>query len=156
MDTKQGQIGKQISVAHRMGQIFYDGALAPFHIGCGQQFFLVTIARCPGITLLELAQNGYFDKGTTTRAVHKLEEAGCIRVEGDPVDRRLRKLYATEQARPIIAATKEASAQWQEILTKGMTQEERALTARLTERMAENAYAHITQLKGKRENEWNK
>ncbi len=147
MDENQFQIGKHISIAYRMGQIFYDGELAPLHIGSGQQFFLVSIARNPGITLLELAQNGCFDKGTTARAVRKLEEAGYIRVEGDPDDRRLRKLYVTKQAGPIIKATRDACARWQDILTQGMTEEERALAARLSERMAGNAYAHITQVK---------
>ena len=156
LDGNQAQIGKNISVAYRMGQIFYDGTLLPFHIGCGQQFFLLKVAQNPGITLLELAQGGCFDKGTTARAVRKLEEEGYICVEGDPTDRRFRKLYATPQAEAIIAATEQASARWQEILTQGMTEEERALTARFSERMAENAYEHITRLKGKKENEWNK
>ena len=44
MDREQRQIGKHISVAYRMGQIFYDNELAPFSIGSGQQFFLVNIA----------------------------------------------------------------------------------------------------------------
>ena len=37
-----------------------------------------------------------------------------------------------------------------------MTEEECALAEQLLERMAENAYARISLLKGKRENEWNK
>ena len=156
MDREQRQIGKHISGAYRMGQIFYDNELAPFSIGSGQQFFLVNIAQAPGITLLELAQNGYFDKGTTARAVHKLEEAGYIRVEADQEDRRLRKLFVTEKAGPLLKATRAASRSWQNALTQGMTEEECALAEQLLERMAENAYARISLLKGKRENEWNK
>ena len=128
MDREQRQIGKHISVAYRMGQIFYDNELAPFSIGSGQQFFLVNIAQAPGY----------------------------IRVEADQEDRRLRKLFVTEKAGPLLKATRAASRSWQNALTQGMTEEECALAEQLLERMAENAYARISLLKGKRENEWNK
>ena len=67
-------ISKNASIVYRSSQAFFDETLAPYHIGCGQQFFLMRIYEQPGISQFELAETGSFDKGTCARAVKKLEE----------------------------------------------------------------------------------
>lgn len=42
-------ISKYSSMVYRLSQIYFDEQLAPYHIGCGQQFFLLHIYRHPGI-----------------------------------------------------------------------------------------------------------
>lgn len=143
METQNPNYGKHISLLYRVGQIFYDTELAPYHIGCGQQYFLLSIAQNPGINLLALAREGFYDKGTTTRAVRKLEEAGYIRVEKDEGDHRLRKLYVTEEAAPVIEKTQETVARWHSLLTQELNAEEQGQAAALLERMAGHAYEYI-------------
>ena len=36
-------LGRNISIAYRMANRFYDRALADWGIGCGQQFFLLRV-----------------------------------------------------------------------------------------------------------------
>ena len=74
-------ISKNASIVYRSSQAFFDETLAPYHIGCGQQFFLMRIYEQPGISQFELAETGSFDKGTCARAVKKLEELGYLRRE---------------------------------------------------------------------------
>lgn len=74
-------LGRHASILYRQANRFYDRELAPYCIGCGQQFFLLRIFEHQGINVLDLARLGQFDKGTATRAVQKLEEEGYIRSE---------------------------------------------------------------------------
>ena len=88
-------ISKNASIVYRSSQAFFDETLAPYHIGCGQQFFLMRIYEQPGISQFELAETGSFDKGTCARAVKKLEELGYLRRETRSSDRRSVQLYLT-------------------------------------------------------------
>ena len=72
------EISKYASMIYRCGQIYYDEYLTPYHIGCGQQFFLLRIYEKPGISPYELASMGMYDKGTCARALKKLEGEGYI------------------------------------------------------------------------------
>ena len=92
---------KFTSIIYRLGNRYYDRELARHQIGCGQQFFLLRIYENEGISMYDLAKTGYYDKGTVTRAIQKLEELSLIRCQVDEADRRIRHLYTTPAARPI-------------------------------------------------------
>lgn len=136
-------LGRNISIIYRQGNRFFDRALAPYQIGCGQQFFLLRTFENQGISMLDLARMGRFDKGTVTRAAQKLEEEGYVRSEPDERDKRVRRLYTTPAAEPIVQAVYEARKRWNSILTDGMTDGEIEEARRLLERMSHNAIAAV-------------
>lgn len=138
-------LGRHASILYRQANRFYDRALAPYGIGCGQQFFLLRIFEHQGINVLDLARLGQFDKGTATRAVQKLEEEGYIRSEPDPQNRRMRRLYTTPAAEPIVQEVFAARERWNQILTRGIRQEEIEQADKLLAHMAENALNYIRQ-----------
>lgn len=138
-------LGRHASILYRQANRFYDRELAPYCIGCGQQSFLLRIFEHQGINVLDLARLGQFDKGTATRAVQKLEEEGYIRSEPDPQDRRMRRLYTTPTAEPIVQKVFAARERWNGILTRGMCQEEIEQADKLLAHMAENALNYIRQ-----------
>lgn len=138
-------LGRHASILYRQANRFYDRALAPYGIGCGQQFFLLRIFEHQGINVLDLARLGQFDKGTATRAVQKLEEEGYIRSEPDPQDWRMRRLYTTPAAEPIVQEVFAARERWNQILTRGIRQEEIEQADKLLAHMAENALNYIRQ-----------
>lgn len=138
---------KYASILYRLGQIYFDMELSPCHIGCGQQFFLLRIHEEEGISVLDLAQKGYFDKGTTARAVKKLEEQKYIKRQIDTEDKRVSRLYVTQEGLPIIEATYKALDSWMDIMTEGMDKEEKAQASILMEKMAENANRYMKQRK---------
>ena len=144
MEMEQISFSKHISILYRCGQSYYDDVLREYGIGCGQQFFLLRISQLPGISLLELAQIGNFDRGTATRAVQKLDELGYIRRVGDPNDRRVVRLYATEKARPVIEATLAARQRWNDILTQGMTSQQCEVAQTLLVAMSQNAHCYVS------------
>lgn len=143
MDKESGLIDKYVSIIYRMGMVYFDEYLSSFHIGCGQQFFLMNISTHPGMSQLELTQIGGFDQATTARAVKKLEESGFIRRMADEKDKRINKLYVTEAAAPILQATMKMLNGWRGILTEGMTESEKTAIGILLERMSENARNYI-------------
>lgn len=130
---------KHASIMHRCGNRFYDRTLAPYSIGCGQQFFLARVSEHEGISMYDLAAMGRFDKGTVTRAVQKLEELGYLRSETDARDRRIRHLYTTEAASPVLCAITKARNEWVAALTAGLTPEEIAQADALFARLAQSA-----------------
>lgn len=140
---KRIRVNKYASAIYRMSQQYYDRALQRHRIGCGQQFFLLEIVGTPGITVQELARKGHYDNGSATRATQKLEAEGYIRIEPDAKDRRIRRMYATDQASDLIRDTHEARDAWYEILLKGLTEEEIIQANDLMERMSKNAICYI-------------
>lgn len=136
-------ICKYSSIIYRLTQIYFDECLAPYHIGGGQQFFLLRIHDNPGINQYQLARKGHFDKGTTARAVKKLEEAGYINRIADKKDRRFTKLYVSEEGNILIKKIIEDVHAWYHILVRDFSEEECILVEKLMERIAENAHHYI-------------
>ncbi len=143
MNTKP-TLSKYASILNRLGMQFYDQELTPLGIGGGQQFFLVRIYEDQGISAKALAQKGYFDKATATRALQRLEELGYVRRLTDEDDRRKCRFYTTEKAGPVIDAICAAAKKWNEILTHHMPREDAETAARLMDQMAKNAYEYIS------------
>lgn len=137
------EISKYASIMYRCGQIFYDDALAPYHIGCGQQFFLLRINCTPGISQYELAVEGYYDKGTTARAVKKLEELEYIYRCIDEKDHRITRLYVSEKGKPLINIIEQMLQEWRDALMQGFQEDEKEMAITLMKRLGENATKKI-------------
>lgn len=133
-------LGKFAAVITQGGQCFYERELAPFGIGWGQIFFLLCIYKNQGTSILDLAKKTFLDQSTATRALQKLEKQGYIRFEVCPTDHRMRRVYTTGAALPVIEAILTAKEKWNRILVRNMTAEENETAHRLLEKMARNAF----------------
>lgn len=145
MEKKNLRYSIHASAISRYANRNFDLCLRQLPISSGQQFFLLRIYENPGIPLNGLAQLGFFDKGTVSRGVQKLEEAGYITVITDEKDRRCRKLFVTPAATPIIDTLLDAREQWNAALTAGMSDEECLQIEHLLKKMVDNAQAYIAQ-----------
>lgn len=123
-DESMGFFGKHISMIYRFEQMYYDKALQNYHIGGGQQFFLIVIDRHPGINQWELSKVIAMDKGTTAKAVKKLEEEGYITRIPLAGDKRVKQLYITKKAEPLLLEMQKLRQRWRDIVMEGMTLEE--------------------------------
>lgn len=147
--NKHREIGKYISILQRLSNIYYANELSSYQIGCGQQFFLLQIFKNPGISLQELAAYGSFDKATATRAVKKLEEEAYVRMETDGEDKRIRHIFATEKAGPVVRKTIESVDILADIMLEGFTETEMDAAEAALIRMAGNSHRYIIAHKGK-------
>ncbi len=134
---------KYTSIIYRLTNRYYDQTLAEYAVGAGQQFFLLRIHENPGVSMWDLARLGCFDKGTVTRGIQKLEEQGYVASEPDLQDKRIRRLFVTEKARPLLEQAYQYKRQWVEVLTRGFSQEEANMAEALLYRMADNAYTYM-------------
>lgn len=136
-------ISKLASIINRFSQIYFDRTLKGHNIGSGQQFFLLLVNEYPGINQYELAMKSGFDKGTTAKAVKKLEELGYLIREIDDDDKRANKLFTTTYSKEVIQITLEAIEDWKCIITKGLSEEEEKEALNYMRTIAENAVNYI-------------
>ena len=125
---------------YRQGNRFCDRKLAEYHIGSGQNYFLTCIYEHQGINMYELAQLGHFYLGLVKIGIKKVEELGYILLLAYVAYKRIRHLYTTQKAAPILERLYEIRREWNQILTEGLTAEESAQAEQLISKMAENAW----------------
>ncbi|MDI6705347.1 MAG: MarR family transcriptional regulator [Bacillota bacterium] len=80
-----------------------------------------------GISQEELSDQLMIDKGTTARALYKLEKAGYVIWQTDPEDRRAYNVFITDKARDIKPALYNILSSWTDILVTDLSQEERGM-----------------------------
>ena len=136
-------INKYASILYRISQTYYDEQLTPYHISSGQQFFLLRIYQHPGISQQELAEKGFYDKGTTARAVKKLEKENYIVRKVDTNDKRIIRLYVSKKGEELVPIIDEVIANWRGIITDGMSKQEAEAIERGMQKIAQNAKAYV-------------
>ena len=114
---------KYISLLHRNTNRYFDMMLEDEPIGSGQQFFLLRIFENDGISMCDLAKLGGYDKGTVTKAIQKLVEQGYVESVADHSDKRMRHLYITNEAMPVIKHLYEIRDDWNRKLLKALGEE---------------------------------
>jgi len=71
-------IVRWLSIVYRLGQSFLDKELKLYNLGSGQGMFLAGLLHRDGISQEHLSALLCIDKGTTARAIKKLEEEGYV------------------------------------------------------------------------------
>ena len=100
-DNKCENIGKYISQLHRKGNVFINRELSKYDLSVGQFMFLLDLYMKDGKNQEEISDSLKIDKGTTARAIKKLEEQGfVIRIKNEN-DKRSNKIYLTDKAKDI-------------------------------------------------------
>ncbi|MGL6105877.1 MarR family winged helix-turn-helix transcriptional regulator [Romboutsia sp.] len=118
-------IGKYVSQLYRKGNSFITKELSQYGIGSGQIMFLLQLYNKDGICQEELSENLNIDKGTTARAIKKLEEESFLIRLKDEQDKRAYKIYLTDKSKEIKSGVYEVLQDWDSIISKNITQEER-------------------------------
>lgn len=136
---KKESVGRLISQLHRYSNVYMNKALLPSNIGAGQYQFLAMLFQHEGLSQDELAHLLKMDKGTTARAIAKLEKEGFVERKVFSVDKRVRKLYLTDKAYLFEAKLNEILSAWKHVLTDNMSDDEREYTLKMLEKMALNA-----------------
>ncbi len=133
-----------ISILYRCGQKFYDKQLQQYHITGGQLPFLISIYENEGISMQELANSGCFDKGTVTKSISRLEDAGYVYSKSSEQDKRVRLLYTTDQTKDIISDLYLIRREWWDKLTHKINTKECQELAFLLEKLTKEAVQYNT------------
>lgn len=141
--SKCESIGKYIAQAYRMNGKLASKAFSKFGIGSGQYVFLIHLYSNDGINQECISSNLNIDKGTTARALKRLEELGYIIRVVDEEDKRAYRVFLTDKAKYIEKEFFEILAEGNRVLTKDFTEEEKALAISLLKRMVNNSKNHV-------------
>ena len=139
MEKKYYAITKYASILNRLSNRFFDQTMQEYGLGSGQIFFLLRLSEKEGISIQELASTGYYDKGTTTRAVQKLEELHLVKRMTDEHDKRIQRLYLCTEGKMMIPHIREVIQVWEELVLQGLSEEEALLAMQLLKHIANNA-----------------
>ncbi len=133
-----GNIGKYISQIYRKGRIFIGKGLEEYNIGQGQFMFLLELYIEDGRNQEELAEVLKIDKGTTARAIKKLEENGLVRREKDEKDKRSNRVYLTDEGKGVKDNIYFILNQWDKKMSEQLDEEERELMIKLLRKVCSN------------------
>lgn len=131
-------IGKYISQIYRKGRIFISKGLEEYNIGQGQFMYLLELYIEDGRNQEELAEILKIDKGTTARALKKLEENGFVRREKDENDKRSNRVYLTEEGKGVKNDIFFILNRWDEKMSEQLNKEERELMIKLLKKVCSN------------------
>ncbi len=139
MNGNKNSLSRWISLLHRYGHIYVGRQLKQYNISKGQYIFLNALYKKDGIKQEQLSDYLKIDKGTTAKAIKKLEEDEYITRQVDIKDKRAYNVYLTEKALKMKPMIRKAMTGWTDILFTGFSEEERNTSLALLERMGKNA-----------------
>lgn len=122
--------------------------LKKLQIGYGQFPFLSYLNRCGPTSQEEIAQALFFDKGTTARALKRLEEVGYIERRVASNDHRRYEVKITTRGIEAAVQIKEILREWNNALTAGFDEEQKTAVFNMIVKIAENAGARVKKLQG--------
>ncbi len=99
---KDPTIGSMLHDTGRLMRKLFDQKARHIELSRSQWRVLVLLSRLPGIKQAALAEHLEIEPITLSRQIDRMEDAGWVRREQDPSDRRVRLLYITEQALPVM------------------------------------------------------
>lgn len=139
---QQKSIGKYISILYRQGQCYINKKMEPYGIGSGQFIFLIVLYHKDGVRQEEMSYFLDIDKGTTARAIKKLEDEGYVHREIDPRDHRAQLVFLTQKAKDIEEDILKILRSWTGILVDGFSKEDFKKTEELLKAMTENIHRY--------------
>jgi len=93
------RLGYLIHDVSRLRRMMFDRALAPLGITRSQWWVLAFISRKDGLPQTQLANELDVGKVAVGALIDRLESSGFVIRQADPVDRRVKRVYVTKQAR---------------------------------------------------------
>ena len=93
------RLGYLIHDVSRLRRMMFDRALAPLGITRSQWWVLAFISRKDGLPQTQFANELDVGKVAVGALIDRLETSGFVLRQADPVDRRVKRVFVTKQAR---------------------------------------------------------
>ena len=121
-------LSKAGSLIRRLQQIslrIFNEGIQPYVLTTVQFGTLQVIADRPGIDQITLAQASDIDRTTVMRVLHRLEEFKLVCRKACPRDKRINRVYITEEGRQLIVAVEPLADATQSRLLEPLDPEDR-------------------------------
>ncbi len=138
MDEKHSVLKLHASI-HRKLIIHLRKKIRPHGFSRGEFPFLVRLLKKgDGISQKEICEDIDISKSTTSKMINKLEGEGYLRMERDPKDKRVKRVYLTDKKYDIEDIVGEIEEEVDEILFKDFSEEEKNRYIQFLHRILEN------------------
>lgn len=118
------KIGRCFSILHRRSQQFIVAACAPLSLSYPECVLLLAVFEEQGKSQDELADVLFLDKAVVTRTITLLEHKKFLYREHDSKDRRIKRIFLTEEARRHEKFLKEVFSRWTNYLFAGFSEKD--------------------------------
>jgi DNA-binding MarR family transcriptional regulator len=114
------RLGYLIHDVSRLRRMMFDRALAPLGITRSQWWVLAFISRKDGLPQTQLANELDVGKVGVGALIDRLESSGFVLRQADPVDRRVKRVFVTKQARGFLEKLRKETDKFNAKLTHGI------------------------------------
>lgn len=128
-------ISKLNAAIYRNAQSIINSKLIDLNIRSGQHDFLYVISKNEGISQKELSEFLYVGKSTTAKAVKNLIENDYVKRVQDESDKRIYRLYLTEEGKKVIPKIESTFLELVAIFSKNLSKEEEEQTVIILKRI---------------------
>ncbi|ACA45493.1 MarR family transcriptional regulator [Clostridium botulinum] len=142
---KRNLLNKYVSMIYRASQGYLDDALRKYELSSGTYPFILALYDNEGISQNALSEYVKVDKALSARAIKRLIELGYVEKIINSKDARAYKLYLTEKAKVVVPEVRKSLDGWLNIITNGLTEEEKETA----ECLLQDMYMNIKESKAK-------
>lgn len=130
----------------RYGNLWRTPKLADTGIGACDRPYLFYICHHQGVSQDTLSDALFVNKSSVARRLAYLEKQEYVTRTPDPKDRRVLLVSPTPKALALLPLLREMSHEWNEIITRGFTEEEIGIFSELVARAYANAQQKVKEL----------
>ncbi|HOT94903.1 MAG TPA: MarR family transcriptional regulator [Methanoregulaceae archaeon] len=129
-------LARHLSIVLRHHYATMNEQVRPLGLFVAQVPILLRLSAGQNVTQESLARHFHFDKGAVARAARGLEEAGLIRRETDPSDRRAVRLFLTRAGEALVPEIRRIEREWEARVLADLRPDERDAFCSLLGRVA--------------------
>lgn len=130
---------KYINRIHRCSGQYRSMRLKKGDLRPHQHIYIFHVCKRPGISQEQLAKIICVNKSNVTRQLSQLEKDGYVKRTPDEYDRRIMQVYPTQKAQAIYPEITSVMAEWNGLLLKELTEEEKEFFKAILERITKKA-----------------
>ena len=123
----------------RLISVFFDNAIRPQGLTHSQWWAMMHISERPGATQIELAAYMGMGRAAAGKLFERLEAKNWIERRQDANDARVRRIYLSEQATPILNAMQKEGEKLFEVFLKDVSHDEEIAALNVLRKIRVNA-----------------
>ena len=123
------RLGYLIHDVSRLRRMMFDRALAPLGITRSQWWVLAFISRKDGLPQTQLANELDVGKVGVGALIDRLESSGFVIRQADPVDRRVKRVFVTKQARGFLEKLRKETDKFNAQISRGIDRKQLETTS---------------------------
>jgi DNA-binding MarR family transcriptional regulator len=137
------RLGYLMHDVSRLRRSAFDRSLKPLNVTRSQWWVLAYLSRQDGMTQSQLAEELDLGKVAIGGLIDRLEKSGLVRREADSADRRVNRVFLQPQSKSLIAKMRKMNHQLNEIILKGIADQELEETAKTLVSIKKNLLGYL-------------